>query len=104
MPATFSDLPHWTPNFSMPYQETYSLPPVSHALTSPSYNESYAAQNGFPVVDYLNPQWSDDTRGMGLNAEQQVELMHSLEANETGKIEAMIEQSNALFSPRVQSY
>ncbi|KAF2497063.1 hypothetical protein BU16DRAFT_526109 [Lophium mytilinum] len=104
MPATFSDLPQWNPSFSMPYQEPYSLPPVSHALTSPSYNESYAAQNGFPVVDYLNPQWSVESRGMGLNAQQQLELMHSLEANETSKIEAMIQQSNALFSPRINSY
>jgi len=78
------------------------MPPVSHALTSPSYNESYATQNGFPVADYLNPQWSVESRGMGLNAEQQVELMQSLEVNEISKIEAMIQQSNALFSPRLQ--
>jgi hypothetical protein len=105
LPATFSDLPNWNPNFSLPHQETYSMPPVSHALTSPTYNESYAASNGFPITDYLYPpSWSLDARSIGLNQEQQVELMHSLEANETAKIEAMIQQSNAIFSPRIQTY
>lgn len=105
LPATFSDLPNWNPNFSLPQQETYSMPPVSHALTSPIYNESYAASNGYPITDYLYPpSWSMDARTIGLNQAQQVELMQRLELNETAKIEAMIQQSNAIFSPQVQNY
>lgn len=82
------------------------MPPVSQALSSPIYNENYAANQGYPMADYLYPQWSNEQpRGMGLNQEQQMELMQTFEANETGKIEAMIQQSNQLFRPpHIQTY
>jgi hypothetical protein len=100
LPTTYAELPQWTPTFSVPQQETYSMPPVSQALSSPSWNEAYAANRGYPMADYLYPQWSmEQTRGMGLNQEQQMELMQTFEANETAKIEAMIQQSNQLFRP-----
>ncbi|KAF2473539.1 uncharacterized protein BDR25DRAFT_123768 [Lindgomyces ingoldianus] len=104
LPATFAELPQWTPTFSMPHQEPYTMPPVSQALTSPTFNENYAAGQGYPMADYLYPQWSAESRSMGLNQEQQMELMQSFEANETGKIEAMIQQSNQLFSPQIRTY
>ncbi|KAF2121612.1 fungal-specific transcription factor domain-containing protein [Lophiotrema nucula] len=104
-PTTFAELPQWNPNFSLPYQEPYTMPPVSQALASPIFNEVYAANQGYPMTDYLYPQWSNEgNRGMGLNHEQQMELMQSFAANETSKIEAMIEQSNQLFSPRISTY
>ena len=54
-------------------------------LTSPIYNESYAANQGYAMTDYLYPQWShEQPRSMGLNQEQQIELMQTFEANETG--------------------
>ena len=103
LPTTFAELPTWTPTFSMPQQDPYSMAPA-HPVSSPIYNENYAANQGYPMVDYLYPQWSNENRGMGLNQEQQVELMQTFEANETGKIQAMIQQTNQLFRPHVQSY
>lgn len=104
LPATFAELPQWNPTFSLPQHEPYTMPPVSQALSSPLFNETYAANQGYEMTDYLYPQWSDASRGMGLNHEQQMELMQSFEANETSKLEAMIEQSNQLFSPHLRSY
>ncbi|KAF2204024.1 hypothetical protein GQ43DRAFT_365482 [Delitschia confertaspora ATCC 74209] len=104
LPATFDELPHWNPSFSMPQQDSYSMPSASQTLASPSYNEAYAANQGYPMVDYLYPQWSDDSRGMGLNQAQQVELMQNFEANETHKLEEMIQRSNQLFNPHLRTY
>ncbi|KAF2750164.1 hypothetical protein M011DRAFT_456101 [Sporormia fimetaria CBS 119925] len=100
---TFTELPQWNPNFAMQQQDPFSLAP-SQTLSSPMWNESYAADRGYPMTDYLYPQWAmDEDRDMGLNQEQQMELMQTFEANETGKIEAMIEQSNQLFHPHYQA-
>ncbi|KAF2738890.1 hypothetical protein EJ04DRAFT_6811 [Polyplosphaeria fusca] len=104
LPTTFADLPQWNPSFSMPQQEPFSMPTATNPVSSPIYNEIYAANQGYPMVDYLYPQWSAENRGMGLNQEQQMELMQTFEANETGKIEAMIQQSNQLFSPQIRTY
>jgi hypothetical protein len=105
LPTTFAELPQWNPNFTLPPQESYSMPPISQALSSPIYNEHYAANQGYPMVDYLYPQWSNEQqRGGGLTQAQQIELMESFEANEAGKIEAMIQQSNQLFRPQMRSY
>ncbi|ORY09588.1 fungal-specific transcription factor domain-domain-containing protein [Clohesyomyces aquaticus] len=105
LPTNFSDLPQWTPTFSMPpHHESFTMAPISHTMTSPVYNEQYAAGHGYPMADYLYPQWSAEGRGMGLNQDQQMELMQTFEANETSKIEAMIQQSNQLFSPRIRTY
>ena len=100
LPSTFADLAHFQPTFSMPRSILSSLPPVTQALSSPVFNEAYANQNGFPITDYLYPQWSTESHGMGLNQAQQVELMQNFEAKETGKIEAMIQQSHRIFRPR----
>jgi hypothetical protein len=98
LPTTFAELPQWTPTFSMPHQDSFTMP-----MSSPMYNENYAANQGYPMADYLYPQWSaESNRGTGLNQEQQMELMQTFEANETGKIEAMIQQSNQIFRPHVQ--
>jgi hypothetical protein len=67
--------------------------------SSPFYNEAYAANQGYEMADYLNPAWSQDARGTGLNQQQQMELMHDFEVNEAKKIEMMIEQSHQLFRP-----
>jgi hypothetical protein len=105
LPTTFAEMPQWTPSFSMPQQEPYSMPSVSHPLTSPMWNEAYAANRGYPMTDYLYPQWGmEQDRGMGLNHEQQLELLQTFEANETSKIEAMIQQSNQLFRPHYQAH
>jgi hypothetical protein len=105
LPTTFSELPQWNPNFNLPQQEPYSMPPISQALSSPIYNEHYAANQGYPMVDYLYPQWSNEQqRSMGLNQAQQMELMQTFEANEAGKIEAMIQQSNQIFRPHIRTY
>jgi hypothetical protein len=100
LPTTFAELPQWTPTFSMhTHQDSFSMP-----ISSPIYNENYAANQGYPMADYLYPQWSADAnRGMGLNQEQQMELMQTFEANETSKIEAMIQQSNQIWRPHMQN-
>ena len=101
LPTTFADLPHWTPTFSMPGQDAFSMP----QLSSPIYSEHFATNQGYPVADYLYPQWSlENSRGMGLNQAQQMELMQAFEANETSKIEAMIQQSQQIFRPPVHTY
>ncbi|KAF2010238.1 hypothetical protein BU24DRAFT_73473 [Aaosphaeria arxii CBS 175.79] len=105
LPTTFAELTQWTPSFAYPQQESYAMaPPMGQPMSSPVYNESYAANQGYPMTDYLYPQWSQESRGMGLNQEQQMELMQSFEANETGKIEAMIQQSNQIFRPHIRTH
>ncbi|KAF2129218.1 hypothetical protein P153DRAFT_375750 [Dothidotthia symphoricarpi CBS 119687] len=97
LPTTFDEMPQWTPTFSMPQQEQFGMHTMP--MASPLYNESYAANHGYEVADYLNPGWSQDARGTGLNQQQQEELMHDFEMNETSNIEAMIQQSYQIFRP-----
>lgn len=98
LPTTFAELPQWNPTFSMPQQDNnFGMPTMP--LTSPFYNEVYAANQGFEVADYLNPGWSQDNRGVGLTQDQQMQLMHDFEMNEAKNIEEMIQQSHQLFRP-----
>lgn len=97
LPTTFAELPHWNPTFTMPSSETYGIPTMP--MSSPFYNEAYAANQGYQVADYLNPGWSHEPRDNGLNQQQQVQLMRDFEMHETSKIEEMIHQSNQLFRP-----
>jgi hypothetical protein len=101
MPTTFAALPQWNPTFTMPPQEPF-ISPGSQPLTSPTYNENYAANQGFPMTDYLYPQWSQEDRGAGLNHEQQMQLMQDFEANETDHLKEIIQQSHQLFRPYTQ--
>jgi hypothetical protein len=71
----------------------------TNPYASQLYNEHYAANQGYEMADYLNPGWSQEARANGLNQQQQVQLMHDFEMNETSKIEEMINQSNQLFRP-----
>lgn len=103
LPTTFAELPHWNPTFAMPQQDHFSTPTMP--LTSPLYNEYYAANQGYEMADYLNPGWSQEARANGLNQQQQMQLMHDFEMNETSKIEEMIHQSHQLFiPPQLQTY
>lgn len=97
LPTTFAELPQWNPTFAMPQQDQYNTPTMP--LTSPLYNEYYAANQGYEMADYLNPGWSQEARANGLNQQQQMQLMHDFEMNETSKIEEMIHQSHQLFIP-----
>ncbi|KAJ4332753.1 hypothetical protein N0V95_009579 [Ascochyta clinopodiicola] len=97
LPTTFAELPQWNPTFSMPQQDPYNT--ATMPLTSPLYNEYYAANQGYQMADYLNPGWSQEARVNGLNQQQQMQLMHDFEMNETRKIEEMIHQSHQLFIP-----
>jgi hypothetical protein len=97
LPSTYAELPHWNPTFSMPQQEPFSMPTMP--LSSPFYNEVYAANQGYELADYMNPGWSQDARANGLNQQQQTQLMQDFEMHETSKIEEMIQQSYQLFRP-----
>jgi hypothetical protein len=127
LPSTFPDLVNWNPSFNIPPNSPPStLPPItSPGYTSPqqSYQQhqnpfaagfpqsppplqhqpnsfSTAAHTGFPIAgtEYLYEQsWGMDRPGMGLNADQAAELMHSLETEETDRIEKMIQQGSVLF-------
>jgi hypothetical protein len=97
LPTTYAELPQWNPTFSMPKQEPFGMPTMP--LSSPFYNEVYAANQGYEVADYMNPGWSQDARGNGLNQQQQTQLMQDFEMHETSKIEEMIQQSYQLFRP-----
>lgn len=100
LPTTFAELPQWNPTFTMPSQDSFNMP-----TSSSFYNEAYAANQGYEMADYLNPAWSQDARGTGLNQQQQMELMHDFEMNESKNIEMMIEQSHQLFRPpQLQTY
>lgn len=104
LPATFAELPQWNPTFSMPQQDAYSMPSMDQAMNAAVWNDGYTANPSYPMADYLYPQWAtEENRGMGLTHEQQLELMQTFEANETAKIEAMIQQSNQLFRPWYQT-
>jgi hypothetical protein len=98
LPTTFAELPQWNPTFTMPPQDNYNMTNMQMA-SSPYYNETYAANQGYEMADYLNPAWGQDARGTGLNQQQQMELMHDFEMNEAKNIEMMIEQSHQLFPP-----
>lgn len=98
LPTTFAELPQWHPSFTMPAQDTYNMTSMAMS-SSPFYNEAYAANQGYEVANYLNPVWSQDSRGTGLNQQQQMELMHDFETNEAKNIEMMIQQSHQLFRP-----
>lgn len=103
LPTTFAELPQWNPTFSMPTSEPFGMP--SMPMSSQFYNEAYAANQGYEVADYLNPGWSQEARGNGLNEQQQIQLMQDFEMHETRKIEEMIHQSNQLFRPpRLQTF
>lgn len=103
LPTTFAELPQWNPTFSMPPQEPFGMPTMP--LSSPFYNEAYAANQGYELADYLNPGWSQEARGHGLNQQQQTQLMQDFEMHETSKIEEMIQQSYQLFRPpQLQTY
>ena len=103
LPTTFAELPQWNPTFSMPQQEPFGMPTMP--LSSPFYNEVYAANQGYELADYLNPGWSQDARGNGLTQQQQMQLMQDFEMHETSKIEEMIQQSYQLFRPpQLQTY
>lgn len=103
LPTTFANLPQWTPTFSMPQQDAFGMPTMP--LSSPFYNEVYAAHQGYELADYLNPGWSQDARGNGLSQEQQMQLMQDFEMHETSKIEQIIQQSHQLFPPpQVKTY
>lgn len=104
VPTTYAELPQWNPTFSAPPpQEQYGMPTMP--LASPFYNEAYAANQGYEVANYLNPGWSQDARGNGLDQEQQMQLMHDFEMNEVKTIEEMIQQSHQLFRPpQLQTY
>ncbi|UPX18688.1 uncharacterized protein EKO05_0008980 [Ascochyta rabiei] len=97
LPTTFAELPQWNPTFSISQQDPYNT--ATMPLTSPLYNEYYAANQGYQMADYLNPGWSQEARANGLNQQQQMQLMHDFEMNETSKIEEMIHQSHQLFLP-----
>jgi hypothetical protein len=97
LPTTFAELPQWNPTFTMPPQEPYGMPTMP--MSSPFYNEAYAANQGYELADYLNPGWSQEARGNGLTQQQQMQLMQDFEMHETGKIEEMIQQSHQLFRP-----
>ncbi|USP76125.1 hypothetical protein yc1106_03399 [Curvularia clavata] len=100
LPTTFAELPQWNPTFTMPSQDNFNMP-----TSSSFYNEAYAANQGYEMANYLNPAWSQDARGTGLNQQQQMELMHDFEMNESKNIEMMIEQSHQLFRPpQLQTY
>ncbi|KAF1919906.1 fungal-specific transcription factor domain-containing protein [Ampelomyces quisqualis] len=103
LPATFAELPQWNPTFSLPPQDPYGMPTMP--LSSPLYNEAYAANQGYQLADYLNPGWSQQARGNGLTQQQQMQLMQDFEMHETTKIEEMIQQSNQLLRPpQLQTY
>ncbi|KAF3052577.1 hypothetical protein E8E11_008578 [Didymella keratinophila] len=103
LPTTFAELPQWSPTFAMPQQDQFNN--ATMPLTSPLYNEYYAANQGYEMADYLNPGWSQEARANGLNQQQQMQLMHDFEMNETSKIEEMIHQSHQLFiPPQLQTY
>jgi hypothetical protein len=101
LPTTFADLPSWNPSFSMPQQDPYNMSTMP-MTSSAFHNEAYAANQGYEMADYLNPGWSQDARGAGLNQEQQMQLMHDFEMNEAKNIEMMIEQSHQIFPPPPQ--
>ncbi len=98
LPTTFAELPQWNPTFSMPpRQEGFGMPTMP--MNSSFYNEAYAANQGYEMADYLNPGWSQEARGNGLNHQQQSQLMQDFEMNESKTIEQMIQQSHQLFRP-----
>ena len=117
LPATFDSLASWTPSFSLaPSQQhpAFSMPPLSSLdatnipgnMTFQTTSGPLSSPNLFPTSpaavqysDYLYPQssWAFDRSDMGLNMEQQMELMESLETSGQGEIMTMIEAGEAIW-------
>ncbi len=103
IPLTFSELPQWNAPFSMPQQESYGMSTLPQNASY--FDDTYSQQQTNQMADFLNPSWSQDNRGTGLNHEQQSRLMQDFEMNEAKTIEQMIQQSHQLFRPpQVQTY
>lgn len=108
LPSTFGDLNSWNPSFVLSQAPgAFDMP-----VTSPLEGPYPSSTNGFPgpysnvaYSDYLYPQsWAFERPGMGLNEEQQRDLMESLETSGTNQIEYMIQDANALFNPQNRGY
>ena len=108
LPNSFPDFSWNTPyNFSTS-SNSVNLPALS-PFDPPSGSEingyNVSASNGNPLgnvpyQDYLYPPgWEMDHSAIGLNQEQQTELMQTLEATGTPVIEHMIHATNAVFYP-----
>lgn len=107
LPATFDNLNSWNPNFSFgPEQDAFNM--KSYPLESPvpvmhrdAQQYPFAQNNSLSYADYLYPpSWSLERSQLGLNQQQQLELMQSLESHGSNQIENMIQQSYALFNPQ----
>jgi hypothetical protein len=111
LPATFPELVSWSPAFDF----TSGSPPVNIPALSPYDPSSQQSDGGafgsnaypsnIPYSDYLYPpSWDMDRAGMGLNHQQQSELMESLQSTGTPVIERMITATNAVFYPSDRQY
>ncbi len=79
-----------------------SMSPFDQGLSDLN-NYGQLQQEPVNYADYLYPQtsWNSEERmQVGLNLEQQSELMLDLQNSGTGQINQMIQASNALFYPR----
>jgi len=108
LPSSFGDLNTWNPSFVLSQAPgAFDMP-----VASPPEGPYPSSTNGFPgpynnvaYSDYLYPQsWAFERPGMGLNQEQQRDLMESLETIDTNQIEYMIQDANALFNPQNRGY
>jgi hypothetical protein len=105
----------WNPSFSLSQGNSpMGIPSV------PPFEQPFGEYGGFgntpqhqhqqtPVQysDYLYPpSWNLEARAgtVGLNQQQQSELMHDLETSGTGQIHTMLQATNALFYPHGKGY
>ncbi|KAK3081951.1 hypothetical protein LTS18_010676 [Coniosporium uncinatum] len=127
LPTNFPDLGPWNPSFNFttsggqhhPSLDLPAVAPLDNSAAMGNFSANNNNNNGFssmhpmpptangnppPVTyaDYLYPQatatWTREEPDMGLNREQQMELMDCLQTD-SGHIKWMIQESDALFHP-----
>jgi hypothetical protein len=109
LPSTFTDLVSWNPDFdfstaaptiSVPALSPYDPTPTTGSGINGSFMNPLASPSNVPWTDYLYPpSYEIDRSSSGLNEQQQVQLMESLQSTGVGMIEHIIDATNAVFYP-----
>jgi hypothetical protein len=90
----------WNTSFDFSNTSPSVTIPALSPFDPPSSNGYGISPNNVPYSDYLYPpSWDMEQTAIGLNQEQQTELMQTLEATGTPVIEHMIDATNAVFYP-----
>ncbi|KAF2672192.1 hypothetical protein BT63DRAFT_191025 [Microthyrium microscopicum] len=110
LPATYNDMVSWNPDFdfstsapstTVPALSPYEpAPPLGADMNGNAPMFDMSSPSNVPWTDYLYPpSYEGIERSAGLNQQQQMELMKSLQTTGIGRIQHTIDATNAVFNP-----